>query len=48
MPRIIPQSGVCARVQNKLKFPVIQLRLAKTVLPRKLKYILEQFSPRGI
>jgi len=33
VPRTIPQSGVCARVQNKLIFPVTQLRLAKTVLP---------------
>lgn len=33
MPCISPQPGACARIQNNPKFPVIQLRLAKTVLP---------------
>lgn len=33
MPCTNPQPGAFARVQNKPTFPVIQLRLAKTVLP---------------
>lgn len=33
MPHGIPQSGVCTRIENKSRFPVLQLKLAKTALP---------------